>query len=388
MSLSIGILTHSTNPRGGVVHGMALAETLCDLGHDVTLIAPDVRGEGFFRTPRCATRCIPALPEQDLPALVERRIGEISAALCGAHFDVLHAQDTLSANALARLKTDGHIAGFARTVHHLDTFTHPDLAAWQERGVVAATELLSVSALWECSLRERYGRTAPVVGNGVDPVRFSPVPTAQDASLRARYGLPAGQRLVLAVGGVERRKNTQQLLEAFMALRQEEPDLHLVVAGGASLLDHAPYRAGFEARLHAGGVGAHVTITGPVADEDMPSFYRQAAVLAYPSITEGFGLCPLEALACGTPVIVSAVAPFPEHLLATDVLWCRPAQPDTLVLALREALSTQSCDRFGLGGPATARRFDWRMVALRHLPAYRRLATLSRAGASGVSCNA
>lgn len=390
MSLSIGILTHSTNPRGGVVHGMALAETLCDLGYDVTLIAPDVRGDGFFRTPRCATRCIPALPEQDLPALVERRIGEISAALCDTHFDVLHAQDTLSANALANLKTDGHIAGFARTVHHLDTFAHPALAAWQERGVVAATELLSVSTLWESFLRERHGRTAPVVGNGVDPVRFSPVPTVQDVSLRARYGLPAGQRLVLAVGGVERRKNTLQLLEAFMALRQEEADLHLVVAGGASLLDHAPYRARFEARLHAGGVGAHVTITGPVADEDMPSFYRQAAVLAYPSITEGFGLCPLEALACGTPVIVSAVAPFTEHLLATDVLWCRPDQPDTLVLALREALSTKSRDRFGLGGPATARRFDWRAVAQRHLPAYRRLATLSRVGASasGVSCNA
>ncbi|WP_281702201.1 glycosyltransferase, partial [Acetobacter malorum] len=117
MTLSIGILTHSTNPRGGVVHGMALAEALCDAGHTATLIAPDTTGNGFFRTPRCGTRCIPAVPETDLPTLVERRIREIRDVLRGEHFDVLHAQDPLSANAVADLMEEGRIAGFARTIH-------------------------------------------------------------------------------------------------------------------------------------------------------------------------------------------------------------------------------------------------------------------------------
>lgn len=381
MSLSIGILTHSTNPRGGVVHGMALAEALCRAGHNATLIAPDVTGSGFFRAPRCATHCIPAVPEPDLPTLVERRIGEIRSALRGQHFDVLHAQDPISANALADLVAEQRVPGFARTVHHLDHFSHPVLAMRQERGVRAATELFTVSTMWEGILRDDHGCAAPVVGNGVDPVRFSPEPDERDETLRTRYRLPAGHRLILAVGGVERRKNTLCLLDAFLALRREQPDVHLVVVGGASLLDHATYRALFEARLHDSGEAGYVTITGPVRDDDMPAFYRQAAVLAYPSVTEGFGLCPLEALSCGTPAIVPEIAPFTEHFLETDVLWCHPARPHTLLGALRNALSPLNRARLRVSGPTTARRFDWCKVAERHMPAYRRLAALSRAKA-------
>lgn len=378
MSLSIGILTHSTNPRGGVVHGMALAEALYEAGHDVSLIAPDDAGTGFFRVPRCPTRCIPVKSERDLPTLVERRIGEIGDALRGERFDVLHAHDPISANALAILMEEGRIPGFARTIHHLDSFSDPGLAERQQRGFMAATELFTVSALWENVLRVEHGREACIVGNGVDPVRFSPVPVAQDAGLRARHHLPSDKRLILSVGGIERRKNTLLLLDAFLTLRLEYPDLHLVVAGGASLLDHSSYRAHFEKRLRESGEADHVTVTGPVADEDMPALYRQAAALAYPSRTEGFGLCPLEALACGTPVIVPDIAPFIEHLHGAEVLWCRPDRPDTLFLALREALSIGSRDFFRVSGPATARRFDWRAVAGRHLPAYRRLAALPR----------
>ena len=379
MSLRIGIVTHSTNPRGGVVHGMALAEALCDAGHDATLIAPDVTGRGFFRTPRCATRCIPAVPEPDLPTLVERRIGEIRNALRGQHFDVLHAQDPISANALADLVAERRIPGFVRTVHHLDHFSHPALAARQERGVRAATELFTVSTMWEGILRDDHGRAAPVVGNGVDPVRFSPEPDARDETLRARYHLPAEHRLILAVGGIERRKNTLHLLDAFLALRREQPDVHLVVVGGASLLNHSAYRARFEICLRDSGAAAHVTITGPVPDEDIPAFYRQADVLAYPSITEGFGLCPLEALSCGTPAIVPEIVPFTEHLSEKDVLWCHPEHPHTLLFALRNALSSPAHARFLVSGPATARRFNWCRVAERHIPAYRRLAALPHA---------
>lgn len=380
MRLSIGILTHSTNPRGGVVHGMALAEALCDAGHDATLIAPDVTGAGFFRMPRCATSCIPAKAERDLPTLVERRIGEIRDALGGQSFDVLHAQDPISANALAELVGEGRIPGFARTVHHLDRFSHPGIAARQRRGLTAATELFTVSQLWEDTLRTEYGRQAPVVGNGVDLTRFFPECGLRDQQLRARYGLPQNARLVLSVGGVERRKNTLVLLEAFEVLHREQPDLHLVIAGGASLLDHSHYRCLFDEQVRVRGLADAVSVTGIVADEDMPAFYRQSSVLAYPSKTEGFGLCPLEALACGIPVVVPDDAPFTEHLHPHEVFWCQPESPETLVCALRDALSARSLTHFRVSGPVTARRFDWGRVASRHLPAYRRLAALPHAG--------
>ncbi|NLI27434.1 MAG: MSMEG_0565 family glycosyltransferase [Acetobacter sp.] len=380
MPLSIGILTHSTNPRGGVVHGMALAEALCDAGHDAMLIAPDVTGAGFFRKPRCATSCIPAASVSDLPTLVERRISEIRDTLRGQHFDVLHGQDPISANALADLVEEGQIPGFARTVHHLDRFSHPGIAARQTRGLTAATELFTVSHLWEDTLLTDYGRHAPVVGNGVDMTRFFPESGLHDQKLRARYGLPQSARLVLSVGGIERRKNTLVLLEAFEMLYREQSDLHLVIAGGASLLDHSDYRCLFDERVRDRGLADAVTVTGAIADDDMPAFYRQSSVLAYPSKTEGFGLCPLEALACGIPVVVPTAPPFTEHFHTADAIWCQPERPETLVDALRDALDIQSSDRFQVSGPATARRFDWSNVARRHLPAYRRLAALLHAG--------
>ncbi|MCH4090700.1 MSMEG_0565 family glycosyltransferase [Acetobacter sp.] len=377
MTLSIGILTHSTNPRGGVVHGMALAETLQDDGHDVTLIAPDVTGDGFFRTPRCATRCIPAAHVHDLPTLVERRIVEIRDSLrADAHFDVLHAQDPISANALAALVEEGRIRGFARTVHHLDAFSHPGVAARQERGLTAATELFTVSPLWEERILAGYGRHAPVVGNGVDLKRFVPEMGPRDHQLCTRYGLPQNARLILSVGGIECRKNTLFLLDAFEILYRQNQELHLVVAGGASLLDHSDYRRLFNERVQASGLAGAVTVTGTVPDDDMPVFYRLASVLAYPSQMEGFGLCPLEALACGTPVVVPAILPFKEHFHTLEAFWCQPERPETLVSALREALTASSQNRFQSGGPATASRFDWRNVADRHLRAYGRLAAL------------
>ena len=225
-----------------------------------------------------------------------------------------------------------------------------------------------------------------MVGKGVDLTKFVPGHNLHDQDVRARYGLPRNARLVLSVGGIERRKNTLVLLEAFEVLHREQPDLYLVIAGGASLLDHSDYRCVFEERVRSHGLADAVTVTGTVADEDMPAFYRQSSVLAYPSRTEGFGLCPLEALACGIPVVVPAAPPFTEHLHSLEAFWCQPEHPETLVCALRDALSVRSPARFQVSGPATARRFDWRCVASRHLPAYRRLAALPHAGvpASGV----
>jgi len=390
MTMSIAILTHSTNPRGGVVHGMDLADALFGAGHAVTLIAPDTRGAGFFRQPQCSTFCIPAQEETDLLALVERRIIELRDALRETVFDVYHAQDAISANALDALVDEGKIAGFVRTVHHMDSFASPALMARQARGLTAASELMTVSTLWQDALRADFGRDATVVGNGVDTTRYSALPGPSDATLRARHKLPPTGRIILSVGGIERRKNTLAVLEAFLALRRTMPDLHLVIAGGASLLNHSTYQAAFADRLAACDEPEAVTVTGPIADADMAPLYRLASAFAYPSLAEGFGLCPLEALSCGTPAIVSRQAPFTEHLRDDDVLWCAANDPSTLASALRDALDSDVQNRFQRTGPLTAGRFDWNTVAKRHLPAYRRLAAASRAhsASSGVFTHA
>lgn len=365
----IAILTHSTNPRGGVVHAMALAEALHDAGGDVTLLAPDSENRGFFRRPRCRAYTIPVPRAASLVETVAVRIAATRAFLLrpGApRFDLHHAEDPITANALADLAERGVIAGFVRTVHHLDRFDDARLDAWQARGMRAATRRAAVSGLWRDRLAVEHGLAATVVGNGVDTGRFTPRPDRTDAPLRRRFGLDGVGvgPIVLALGGVEERKNTRATLAAFVRLRARHPGARLVVAGGATLLDHGAYRRQFDAALGSSGVADAVVFAGVMPDDDMPALYRLADVLCAPSLAEGFGLTPLEALATGRPVVVPRTAPFTEHFGADEVAWTAPDDADAIAWALDAALAM--APRLRRDGPAVAARFGWDRVARAH----------------------
>ena len=130
--------------------------------------------------------------------------------------------------------------------------------------------------------------------------------------------------ILLAVGGIEERKNSIRILEAFQQVLTIHRDAQLVIAGGASLLDHGAYRRQFEALLAANGVlDRAVRCLGPIPDAEMPSLYRLADALVFPSVKEGFGLVVLEAMASGTPVVTSRIAPFTEYLHENDVVLVR-----------------------------------------------------------------
>lgn len=374
----IAILAHSTNPRGGVVHAMQLAEALCDIGAEATLIAPDAEGSGFFRNPNCPSLAIPARREPDVAGMVRRRIAEIGRFLASGaaeRFDLFHAQDPISANALADLVAAGRLRGFARTVHHLDRFTDRRLACWQQRGLAAARRVAVVSRLWQQRLAREHGIDATLVGNGVDAQRFSPQPDGREAVLRGHLGLAAGDGpVVLALGGIEARKNTRGLLQAFRLLAQDHPRARLVIAGGATLLDHGAYRRSFHDTLAGCGLASRVTLAGVIADADMPALYRLADLVACVSLEEGFGLCAIEAMASGRPVVVSDIAPFTEHLQRSWVAWADPRDPDATGAAMANALRPEIAARLGAAGPGHARGFGWRDVARAHLPFYAALA--------------
>ncbi|TXM70680.1 MSMEG_0565 family glycosyltransferase [Methylobacterium sp. WL120] len=375
--LRIALLTHSTNPRGGVAHCLALAEALCTLGHEAVVHAPDPSGRGFFRAAACPTVSVAARPVAgDTVELVRTRINDYlvhfgSPAACD--FDVFHAHDGIGGNALATLKHRRLIPGFVRTVHHLDTFADPQLADWQDRSIQEARRILCVSQGWTDQVRSDFGAMPEVVGNGVDMAAYQPTPDLQDAAVRRRWGLGDGP-IVLAIGGFEARKNTLGIIEAFARLRERHPGAQLVIAGGASLLDHAAYRARCHAALTANGLAAGasgpVIETGPVPQADMPALYRIADVLAFPSLKEGFGLCVLEAMACGTPVVVSHRPPFTEYLAEGDALFVDPAAPDDIARAMAIALVPETHDRLRLAGFARAAAHSWRACAERHLDAY------------------
>jgi glycosyltransferase-like protein len=382
--LRIAILAHSTNPRGGVVHALELGDALCRIGHEATVHAPDAAGAGFFRPARCVTVSVAASPVgRDVTAMVETRVAdylrhfEIAAH---RHFDVWHAQDGISGNALATLKDCGLIRGFARTVHHVDTFAEPRLSALQARAIASADRLFVVSRLWRDRLTKEFNGVPHLVGNGVDTERFSPVPDENDATLRLLVKLPAGVRSFLAIGGVEKRKNTIAILDAFRLVHARHPSTCLVIAGGASLLDHDAYQAEFAAVLAASGLPDEAVIrTGPLPQALMPALYRAADALVFPSVKEGFGLVVLEAMASGVPVVTSRIAPFTEYLDGGDVAWCDPGDTASIAQAMTVALQGPSREALIARGFAIAARHDWSRVAHAHLPVYEALAEAAHA---------
>ncbi len=372
--MRIGILTHSTIPRGGVVHALELADALCRLGYDASVIAPATGDRTFFRSGPARRIPVDTKPGRDLADDVENRIAALVTFLDrddAPDMDIWHAQDPISANALAVLCDRKRIPRFVRTVHHVDRHGDTRLDDWQRTGIERAANVFCVSTLWERTLREVYGVEAAVIGNGVDTTRFSPDPSPRDRAFADRLDLrPTDRPVFLSVGGIERRKNSLAILEAFLLVRAEFASARLVIAGGASLLDHRAARDAFEARLADADASDAVIRTGVVPDEDMPSLYRRIDALVFVSRAEGFGLCPLEAMASGRPTIVSDIPPFSEHFGRDECLWADPHDVGSIASAMRSAVSAPFAARLGASGPGTARRFDWTSIARRQLSLY------------------
>jgi len=373
--VKIGLLTHSVLPRGGVVHVLELGHALLAQGHDVTVFAPVVAGQSLFRETPCRLSLALYVPRGDaLADVVRSRIEAMRDHLAAQpdleRFDVLHAHDGIGANALADLVQARRIAGYLRTVHHVDHFADAQVQAWEERSIRSATRVLTVSAIWRQRLSTELGIEAVQVSNGVDLERYTPVVDASDAELEQRLDIGRRGARVLAVGGIEARKNTRRLLAAFIALHRQRPEARLIVAGGASLLSHdAEVRAFREAAAAAGlgiGPGQPIVATGPLPDALMPALYRAADVVAMPSLIEGFGLAALEGLACGTPAVVSSLAPFTEHFETGDVEWAKPLAPGAIADALARALQRGR----HVKAPAVCQRFSWAASAARHAGAY------------------
>lgn len=379
-SLRIAILTRSTQPCGSTVHALALGEALCALGHEAVVHAPDPSGRGFFRDAGCPVLSVSARPVTGSDAaLVGTRIADYLAHFstpAACDFDIFHAQCGISGNALATLTRRRLIPGFVRTVHHVAAAADPQMAHWQERAIVDAGRLLCVSRTGAAGLLDAYGAQAVMVGHGVDSAVYRPEPEPDDGDLRRRLGLGTGP-VFLSVGGFEPRKNTLTIIEAFAAIRQLVPDAQLVVAGGASRLDRAGYEARCCASLERNGLaigpGQPVIRVGPLAQADMPGLYRVADTVIGPSLTGGYGLCVLEAMACGTPTIISSRPPGFDGT-APVTLAVDPDDAGALAAAMRASLEPARRAQLRAAGREIARAHTWDACAARHLPVYESVA--------------
>jgi glycosyltransferase-like protein len=319
--LRIAMLTYSLRPRGGVVHALEVSEALARRGHEVRLMALGRPHEQFFRDPAVDAEIVRYEPregpydERILGMLARYRDG-LAQPLADGAFDVIHAQDCLSANAALELRDLGVIPHVIRTVHHVDQFTSQSLIDCQDRSILEPDALVCVSEPWVGRLAEAFGVSAGLVRNGVDRARYRPpVSGAERARDRAVAGFD--HRLtVLTVGGIEPRKGTLTLLDGFAEVCEQAGDLDplLVIAGGATLFDYRHEVDRFHARLAELGLEDHVRLLGSVSCEELERLYRAADVFAFPSTTEGFGLAALEALASGLPVVASELDAFTTFL--------------------------------------------------------------------------
>ena len=196
-----------------------------------------------------------------------------------------------------------------------------------------------------------------VISEGIE-AQFSPVTDPQQlAAVRQRYNLP--QRFVLTVGTLEPRKNHTMLLHAFGALLAAEPDVVLAIAGKRGWL----YKD-FLAALDNSGLEPHVRLLNRVPDADLPALMSAASVFAFPSLYEGFGLPPLEAMACGTPVLCSTAASLPE-VVGEGGWLLNPLAPAEWTRAMQRLLSEPEA-RSTLIERARkqAANFTWRKTAI------------------------
>ncbi|HVV08541.1 MSMEG_0565 family glycosyltransferase [Amycolatopsis sp.] len=351
--MKIALLSYSTKPRGGVVHTLALAEALAAEGHHVAVWTLGRGGDsGFFRAvdPAVEQRIVP-FPDvegEGVGPRILRSIAVLGEAFEPGGYDIVHAQDCISANAVPRC---------VRTVHHIDHFTTPELAACHERAIVRPYAHICVSAAVAGELGAGWGIRAKVIPNGVDAERFAAA--AGHERWRARFG-----RYVLSVGGIEPRKGSLELLEAYALLRRWEPDVRLVIGGGETLFDYRDYRAAWERR--AVELGVEPVVLGPVEHDELPALMAAASVFAFPSTKEGFGLAAMEAVAAGVPLVASDLPVLREVFGGVAGFGADPAG---LAAELRRALTEPDPARRAAGQELAA-RYTWRAAARAHVEFY------------------
>jgi teichuronic acid biosynthesis glycosyltransferase TuaC len=219
------------------------------------------------------------------------------------------------------------------------------------------TRIFAVSESLKQDVGVRLGQAPDkilVVRNGVDTKRFHPVDRAE---ARRRLGIAPEARVVIGVGGLIERKGFHRVIPEIARLAVEMPDLRYLIVGGGTT--QADMRGRLEAMAAAEGVAANVVFCGPQSPDDLKWFYGAADVFALATEHEGWANVFLEAMACGLPVVTTAVggnAQVVSHpgLGALVPFW----EPAAFADALRGALSANRWDRDAIVAHACANGWD------------------------------
>jgi len=270
-------------------------------------------------------------------------------------------------------------AAVVLTIHDLTTRRFPEMHVAENAALHATKERFARDRADRIIAVSEATRRDIVSELGIPPERISVVYEAADARFRPhtpdetrtileRYDLVHGA-YVLSVGTLEPRKNHVRLIEAYAMLRARyTPAEHLpplIIAGGNGWKYDAILAAPEQT-----GVAGFVRFLGRVPDDDLPALIAGSRVFVYPSLYEGFGLPPLEALACGVPVVVSHAASLPE-VVGDAGLYCDPYDAHDIARQIAALLEDNDLTlRLRYASVMRARQFSWERAARETLAVY------------------
>lgn len=259
-----------------------------------------------------------------------------------------------------------HVARQVVTVHDIAPVDHsmgysPAFRRWygfvwrhllpRARGLIAVSEFTKQRLIDEFKIS---AERIHVTHLGVDHARFFPQPANKVEALRRKLSLP--ENFALFVGLLSARKNIVRLVEAWRDCRV--PDCHLVIAGGLGM----PHVL---AGTSSPSVPDNTLLLDRIDDADLPTLISAARVFVYPSLYEGFGLPPIEAMACGTPCLVTNTTAVPE-VVGDAALYIDPLDVSDIGQGLSRILTDTSLRQaLRAKGLEHAAKFTWHDTAVR-----------------------
>jgi glycosyltransferase involved in cell wall biosynthesis len=199
-----------------------------------------------------------------------------------------------------------------------------------------------------------------VIYNGVDYKKFKSAEKKTESVKRIIHG-----NYILFVGNVKPHKNIKRLVESFEIVLKEFPELKLVIVGKKE--NFITGVEGLKELLDNKNLNQKVIFTGYIEDEDLPSVYKNSELLVFPSLYEGFGLPPLEAMASGVPVVASSAASIPE-VCGNAALYVNPYSIFDIADGILGILKNESLkNQMTLKGYERAELFDWETSVQKHI---------------------
>ena len=249
------------------------------------------------------------------------------------------------------------------------SFYHKNSLYWKLnlKGIGRADHVITVSEFSKSEINRLTGypeNKITVIHDGVDTSRYFP---KKDRAILEKFSIAPEDPVLLFVGSEEPRKNISLVIKALCHLKKKVPGITLLKVGGTQM---GGDRAMLMRLINTLNLKQNVVFTDQVPEDLLPEYYNAADIFVFPSYYEGFGLPPLEAMACGCPVISSNTTSLPE-VIGDAGIYCNPDNALDLAEKIYDVLINDNLRKtMEIKGIERAKQFTWDAAAARTLNVY------------------